>query len=945
MTVADGLKVRLVASEPMIRQPVAIEFDDRGRPWVIQYLQYPNPAGLSRVTVDRYSRTTYDRVPEPPPRGPKGSDRITILEDTDGDGRADRSKDFLTGLNLASGLAFGRGGVFVLQAPYLLFYPDRDRDDVPDSQPEVLLTGFGMEDAHSVANSLTWGPDGWLYGLQGSTVTARIRGIEFQQGVWRYHPESKRFELYSEGGGNMWGLDFDRRGNLFASTNVGGFVMLHARPGAYYWKSFGKHGPLHNPYAYGHFDHVPHDGLRGGHVSVGGLFYEADALPDRFRGRYIAADLLGHAIHWHELIPHGSTFRARQVGDLLVANDTWFAPSDLTLGPDGSLYVTDWHDKRTAHPDPDADWDRSNGRIYAVDGPGSKPIGRIDLLAASSAELVAMLNHPNVWHVRRARRILSERKDGSVVPTLTDRVVMGRGVPALESLWALHGCGGFDTELAAQLLDHPDEDIRAWTVRLLGDEETPQAPLGDRLVALAATEPSVVVRAALAGVAIRQESAGPRVAEALLGRDEDAEDPHLPLLLWWAVERHADHEGELAGLIDGPWDSKLVRETILPRLARRSAARSQDDRVARMLASARTDEDRGVLLASIEGGLRGRRPEAFAGSLKATLDRLSMTHPDDSTLLRIRARAGDPSALDRLRSLATDPEAPEPSRLAAIDVIADLADPSWASPLRDLAVGDVPATIQAAALKTLARFEELSVADALLAAYPSKDAAWRARARDVLLVRREWAGSFLRAVDRGEIPAAEVPLDQVGRVANLGDPTLDALARKHWGKVASATPESKLAEVRRLNNDLNSGPGDFERGRALFREHCANCHRLFGEGRAVGPELTHANRGDRQFLLVSLVDPGGVVRKEYQATVVQTRDGRVLSGLLAEQTPTHITLLGALEEKTTIRRDEVEDQADSPSSLMPEDLYHRFSPGDLRDLFRYLQSDPSAVAP
>ena len=185
MSVADGLEVRLVAAEPMVRQPVAIEFDDRGRLWVIQYLQYPNPAGLRRIAVDRYSRTVYDRLPEPPPRGPKGADRITILEDADGDGRADAAHDFVAGLNLASGLALGSGGVYVLQAPYLLFYPDRDRDDRPDGDPEVLLTGFGMEDAHSVANSLTWGPDGWLYGLQGSTVTASVRGIEFQQGVWR----------------------------------------------------------------------------------------------------------------------------------------------------------------------------------------------------------------------------------------------------------------------------------------------------------------------------------------------------------------------------------------------------------------------------------------------------------------------------------------------------------------------------------------------------------------------------------------------------------------------------------------------------------------------------------------------------------------------------------------------------------------------------------------
>src|SRR5262245_51775473 len=163
MKVGEGFSAKFVASEPEIRKPLSITFDRRGRMWVIQYLQYPAPAGLKPVSVDQYLRTKYDRVPEPPPRGPKGLDRITICDDFDADGLSHRFRDFISGLNLCSGMALGYDGVFVLQAPYLLFYPDRNRDDVPDGDPEVLLSGFGMEDAHAVANSLTWGPDGWLY--------------------------------------------------------------------------------------------------------------------------------------------------------------------------------------------------------------------------------------------------------------------------------------------------------------------------------------------------------------------------------------------------------------------------------------------------------------------------------------------------------------------------------------------------------------------------------------------------------------------------------------------------------------------------------------------------------------------------------------------------------------------------------------------------------------
>jgi putative membrane-bound dehydrogenase-like protein len=461
MTVADGFAARLVAAEPMVRQPVAIEFDERGRLWVIQYLQYPNPAGLKRVAVDRYSRTVYDRVPEPPPRGPKGADRVTILSDFDNDGRARKAKDFLGGLNLATGIAFGHGGVYVLQAPYLLFYPDRDRDDVPDGDPDVLVKGFGMEDAHSVANSLTWGPDGWLYGCQGSTVTANIDGIEFQQGVWRYHPITRRFELFCEGGGNSWGLDFDRHGNLLYSTNVGGFTMLHGVQGGYYWKQFGKHGALHNPFAYGYIDHVPHRNFQGGHVTVGGIVYQGDSFPPRFRGKYVAADLLGHAVYWHDLTPDGSSFRSTHGGELLLANDTWFAPCDVTLGPDGSVYVADWFDKRTAHPDPDADWDKSNGRVYKIEANGTKPAAPFDLAKLPSDKLVSLLAHPNDWFRRKAREVLADRRDPEVIFPLRTLVTEARDEDLqLQALWALYVSGGFNDAFALRLLDHRNPDVR-----------------------------------------------------------------------------------------------------------------------------------------------------------------------------------------------------------------------------------------------------------------------------------------------------------------------------------------------------------------------------------------------------------------------------------------------------------------------------------------------------
>ena len=199
---------------------------------MVQYLQYPFPAGVKIVKYDRYLRAVFDKVPPPPPRHDRGADKITILEDKDGDGKFESHKDFLTGLNMATSVAVGRGGVWVLNPPYLLFYPDRNRDDVPDGDPEVHLSGFGLEDTHAVANSLRWGPDGWLYGTQGSTTTADVKGVKFLgQAIWRYHPETRQFELFAEGGGNTWSLEFDSKGRLFSGNKLRIDPRAPLRPG------------------------------------------------------------------------------------------------------------------------------------------------------------------------------------------------------------------------------------------------------------------------------------------------------------------------------------------------------------------------------------------------------------------------------------------------------------------------------------------------------------------------------------------------------------------------------------------------------------------------------------------------------------------------------------------------------------------------------------------
>lgn len=948
MTVPAGFAVELVASEPDIRQPVAIDFDDRGRLWVIQYLQYPNPAGLARVKVDRFSRTRYDKIPEPPPKGPRGEDRLTILEpDPERPGKF-KPKDFVSGLNLASGFAFGHGGVFVLSPPYLLFYPDRDRNDVPDSDPEVLLTGFGMDDAHSVANSLTWGPDGWLYGCQGSTVTASIRGIEFQQGVWRYHPLTKQFELFCEGGGNSWGLDFDRHGNLLYSTNHGGYVMLHGVQGAYLWKQFGKHGELHNPHAYGYFDHVPHDNFRGGHVTVGGIIYRGGTYPESFEGKYIAGDLLGHGVNWHHIEPRGTTFHTRHGGELLIANDTWFATSDVGLGPDGCVYVTDWCDARTAHPDPDATWDRSNGRVYRITYGRHQPPAAFDLNQLGSDELLKLLSHENHWFAARARRILAERRDPAVIPSLLKMVREAKeDEPALEALWALYVSGGFTGELGREFLKHESQFVRSWTVRLLGDAKRVEPATAHLLAELAAGDESPFVRGRLACTARRLAAADALpILKRLLVRNLDEADPYIPLLLWWGVESHAiESKPELVSFLTHAEQGRvpLIQSVILPRLVRRYAAEGSeatDAAAAKLLASAAKDSFL-PLVAALELGLQSR-PSAvrqrIGEPLRGWLQDQLGNRPNELALLRILVRAGDEGAVRTALAKAIDPRGPSEARVSLLQTLPQSGAANLSPAIMPLLNASEPEPIRIAALAALAQAGADDAPQAIVAQYPEFTDRVKAVARSALLGRKTWAAKTLAAVESGKLPAKDFAADELRLVAEHGDRALDDLVRKHWGTIGAGTPEEELAEVRRLNNDLRAAAGDAKVGKTLFTKHCANCHKLFSEGATVGPELTFANRTDRDYLLVSLVDPSTVIRKEFLTYNARLDDGRIVSGLIAEQNAEQVTFFNAKAEKVVVPRASIEELRESAVSLMPDNLYREFKPQELRDLFAYLQA-------
>ena len=954
MTTASGFNVKLVASEPEIRQPLSISFDDRGRMWVIQYLQYPAPAGLKPVKVDQYLRTTYDKIPEPPPRGPKGADRITICEDMDGDGKARRFKDFLSDLNLCSGMAIGHGGVFVMQPPYLLFYADRNHDDVPDGDPEVLLSGFGMDDAHALANSLTWGPDGWLYGAEGSTVTSVVRGTEFQQGIWRYHPLTHEFELFAEGGGNTWGMDFDKEGEILAGTNFED-KMLHQVQGAYYLKNFGKHGELHNPHAYGYFGHVPYSGYRGKHISAGGISYQGGAFPKSFNGAYIFANTLDNAVYWADLRPDGSSFTASFGGTLLKTDDVSFRPVDCETGPDGSVYIADWYDKRATHVDPLDTWDRSNGRIYKIEAEGT-PVGpKFDLQKLSSVQLVDLLSKSNDWFARRALCLLAERRDANVLPRLGQQVFESHNPHLqLESLWALYVTGGFTDSVAAKGLQHTNANIRKWTVRLLGDKKEVSDEIAKSLRSVARTESSAVVRAQLASSARRLpgRAALPIIRELLL-HTEDLNDQHVPLLIWWALEAKAiSHRAEVMKVFrdDQVWNSALVQKEILGRLARRYASENSDGGFAScaLLLQRAGNSKAGALesvLAGMDEGLAGRTLEAVPAPLVPWF--AAHAPGQDVKLIRVGLRLGNEAAQKAAWEAVNNPKIPEQDRAAIIELLGEARRKEFFPDLLKITESDKSEKLRLAALSALQHGSEPQIATGLIELYPGFSPRLRQRTIQILASRSAWATRLVSAVEQGGIPSKEISLEEARHITGHNDAALSRRVEKIWGKIqagASAEKQSRINELKLVLKPSGVAgrvvKGRPAEGKQIFQQACAVCHTLFGEGNTLGPDLTALDRKDTDNLLVSIVNPSAYIRNEYVSFEIKTRDDQTVSGLMAESSAHAVTLLDRNNQRHTIARDQIAELNESQVSLMPEGLLDVLQPQQIIDLFSYLQMEP-----
>ena len=948
-TLRDGLAIDLVAAEPAVTQPLYLSFDSRGRLWVTQYIQYQYPAGLKVVSYDQHLRAVFDKTPEPPPRGTKGADKITVFEDKDGDGTYETHRDVITGLNIATAAIKGGGGIWVLNPPYLLFYPDANDDDVPDSDPKVCLSGFGIEDTHAVANSLTLGPDGWIYGAVGSTTTGNVssrvtKNVTFVgQHIWRYHPKTEVFEIFAEGGGNTFSSEIDAQGRVFSGTN-GGQRGMHYDQGMHGAKNFGKHGTPANPYAFGYFEHMITKG-DSRRFSQAFCVYDGDLMAQELGGKIVAPNSLQNLVNVSRRVPDTSTFQAVDEAPLLKSTDRWFRPVDVKVGPDGAIYMADWYDTRLSHVSPIDDWSKEDGRIYRVRPAGaSMAREKFDLHTAPPDALVRYLQHPNKWFRRQAALELHWRNLETTLPAL-EKLARDRANPyAFDAASAIELLGGMRDDLAADLLQHPDPYVRRWIVRMAGDDRDVSVPLASSLVTLGARERQPEVRTQLLATARRLPAVTALpIVRAMLGNAADATDVRMPLMFWWTLESKAETDrAALLAFFQDPavWRLPLARTHGAHHLAQRWAmagGRENFDACARLLALAPRPEDRTLVIEGLsdafEGGKIPELPAALATALNAHI--ASKLDTD----LALGVKTGNADAIKKALAAIRDEKSPTANRVALVQAFAEAGNRAVVPAILQVFNGGKNAVVRQGVLPFAARFDDPALPAAVLKGYearfsqtqPLRDAAHR-----MLVSRPAWAKLFLAEVDHALIKPREVAPDVVRQLDLYKDPEMDRLIRKHWAGInIKLSSQEKIAEGQRIKRVITT-PGDAAKGKALFTQRCAACHTLFDEGGKIGPVLTGYDRNNPDFWLVAILDPSVEIREGFGAYTARLKDGQTLMGMLVQQDTSNIVVQDMAGQKHTARASDVEKLEAFPQSLMPEGLLGDLDDAALRDLFAYL---------
>ena len=947
MTVPEGFSVELVASEPDLVNPVSMTFDEQGRVWVTESFEYPR------------------REPGP------GRDRIKVLEDTDGDGRMDKTTIFAEGLNIPSGIAVGHGGVWVANAPDILFMQDTDGDLKADTS-QVVVTGFGRFDTHELPNSFTWGPDGYLYGLNGVFNACHVKypadsphaksnpdGFRFTCALFRIHPKTWEFEVFCEGTSNPWGVAFNPVGDAFISACVIDHLWHLTESGYYH-----RQGGPYPPHTWKLESIVKHKHQMAAYCGI--EYYDSHAYPEEYRGHLYMGNIHGGCINVDTLEDRGATYFAKPRPDFLTANDVWFMPVDQKTGPDGSLYVLDWYDRYHCYQDANRDpagIDRLNGRLYRIRYENTPRAKAFDLADETDLQLIERLKSENGFFAATSQRILSERlaEPNTRTSLQTRRELQKLALTdstndkvRLRAVFALVGSHRLDPKFHQQLLSHSNPEVRKWGVRAAGNFGAIAPNVEAELAKMVHGEESPRVQVQLAIAAAKLECL-PTVPTLTTVLDRCGEDQLIPHIVWQNLLPHLQQDADVyftQAAQSKFADSKNVI-ALLPRvldvaISDRTPNLSGVSKLVGSLVRAEQFDAARLCLERIadrvqSGEINDRELNNIRQDLQPEFETIWQADNHSLTFITkvIATLWKDQSATEDIRAIFANPTAPVHRRAQALQALVAVQESHLPS---DVAVilnqpKRNPQELREAVLVSLGRLQSNEIADVLLASWPKLEPVLQPKVVELLTQRPNWAKQLLAAIGQEKIPANVLNINQVRRLMATGNEELAESIRKHWGIVREGRDPAREQLINQWKQKIQAGKGDAIAGRVVFNKLCGQCHQIYGEGKEVGPDITRNGRSSLEQLLSNVFDPSLVIGADYRAVTVATVDGRLVTGLLVEDSPTRVVLKIQGGKQEVIARDDVAAQKVSPVSLMPEGLEKQLKPQEMRDLFEFLMLD------
>ena len=941
-----GFRIELVASEPQVVDPVAMTFDQDGRLYVAEMSGYPN-GGFGTGTIT--------------------SGKIKLLEDRDGDGFYETATTFADGLRFPMSIQPWKKGILVAVAPDLIYLEDSDGDGKADVK-KVLYTGFGVDNIQQLLNSFVWGLDNWIYASNGASggtihsgekpdappVSLGNRGIRFKPDI----PGS----LEPMSGGGQYGLASDIGQHWFTNTNSQHIRQI-VLPDHYLRRNPGMaapnptidipdHGAACKVYRISPFEawRVERTARRAGgpdasrfpktELVPGGYstsscsptIYLTDRFPESHRGDVYICEPANNLVLRVRLEENGPVFRATRPDakqEFLASTDNSFRPVHMTIGPDGALYVVDFYrpvieTPRSLPDDMKATLPletQRRGRIWRIVPNDHFTSRKPKLSRETSADLVPMLDWPNAWWRTNAQRLLVERQDKSIAPAIRTLYAEAKhDFGRIHALWTLHGLNALNDDLVIAALKDGSAHVREQGLRLAEERMKDSAKLRQLAAEKAHDQsPRVRMQAAfsLGACDCPESSAG---LSALIRHD--AADP------WIMAAVLSSTRSSAAALLEQLLKASDVAEPqrrIAARLASQVGATGSDAEVAKVLsliaAAGRTAWREDLLIGLGQGLQNTARP----------LSRI-WDHPPETMK----------AAIDRLResfvhaaATAADERASPENRLAAIRLLTQGPATVAMPVLKKLLVPQNSDAIQLAAVRSLSVLDGTGVAKTLIDAWGTSSPAVRREIQEALFARANRIPDLLNALEQKSIRPQQLDAARVAQLRKLPNQKLRARAVQLLAGAIDANRQ-KIIDKYQPALDLRS---DAATGRAVFRKVCATCHRLEDFGTEVGPDLRAAVRDKTpEQLLVSILDPSREVDRRFTNYLIETKAGRSISGMIAAETATSVTLRRAEKAEDTVLRNQIESIVDTGKSLMPDGLEEQLKPQDIADVIGYLRS-------